>query len=257
VTRGSIARAFACSIAVLALTAQTPAPAPTAAAPQTAAPKLDKPLRHLEYAFTVDYQQLGEGHSSGIGGTGSGVASAAGVAGRTGTLYVDIMAVAKDGGMVVRTQEWLEAQPHGSQPFLCAVYSEGRVVCADNLPVSDAENELMAFLGVGFIDPSIVDDNGNWQRKFSNKDVAVVSNFSITGQADANPLTITEISKITTTTGGSNWNDQATLTYDRPLSVPVTLHDVATQNARGSQTLRTIMDFKLIKDSFAHAQPSS
>jgi hypothetical protein len=206
----------------------------------------------MEYAFTVDYQQLGEDHLGGIGSTGSGVVSAAGAAGRTGTMYVDIMAVAKDGGLVVRTQEWIQAQPHGSQPFLCAVYSEGRVVCPENLPVTDAENELMAFLGISFLDPSIVDDNNHWQRKFSNPQVSVVADYSISGQADVNPLTILETSKITTTTGGSNWNDEARLTYDRPLSVPVTLHDIATQTSRGASSLRTTMDFKLTKDSFAH-----
>jgi hypothetical protein len=242
--------------AFVTFSAQTPAPAQPPAAPPAAgaAPVLpDKPLRHLEYTFAVDYQGLGEDHQSDIGGGGSGVSDTSGAAGRQGTLDVDVLAVAKDGGMVVRMAEWLQNQPKPKQSYICAVYSEGRVVCPENLPVTDVENELMTFLGISFIDPAIVDDNGHWVRNFANKYVSVASDFTIVGAADANPLTIQENTKITSVGGVStNWDDTAKITYDRPLSVPVSIHDLAVQKARGASSVSTTMDFHLTKDSFAH-----
>ena len=93
-------RFFLCVAAFAVLSAQTPPPAATPTLP-------DKPLRHLEYAFSVDYQRNGEVHEGGIGTARSGVGSLMSGIGRQGTLDVDVMAAANDGGLVIRASEWL------------------------------------------------------------------------------------------------------------------------------------------------------
>ena len=99
----------------LALQAQTPAPSP--------APVLsDKPIRHLEYTFSVGYLTNGEGHSSGMsvggeGGVGSGVDSELGGGGRTGTIDVDVMGFTPDGALILGINEMLQATPRPSERF--------------------------------------------------------------------------------------------------------------------------------------------
>jgi hypothetical protein len=243
----AIVQLLCCAALFVGTSAQTPPPAPVLP---------DKPLRHMEFAYSVDYQHLGEQHQGDIGTGKSGVVSTAGGSGRQGTLIADVMGVAKDGGLVIRTQEWLQSTPRASQAFLCAVYPEGRVVCPEHLDVTDAENEIMTYLGRGFLDPSIIDEKGQWVRQFSNKYVAVASQFIVVGNPDANPLAIDAKTTITSVGGeSSNYDDTAHLTYDRMLDVPVTLHDVAVEHARGSQSTQTTMDFKLTKDSLAPPKP--
>ncbi|HEY5426379.1 MAG TPA: hypothetical protein VIJ77_07505 [Candidatus Tumulicola sp.] len=243
--RRLMGRLFICISAFAVLTAQTPAPAGTPALP-------DKPLRHLEYAFSVDYQRNGEVHEGAIGTARSGVGSLMSGIGRQGTLDVDVMAAANDGGLVIRAAEWLQEQPRARQSFICAAYPEGRVICPEYLGVTDVENQIMGYLGRGFFDPSLVDDKGRWQRKFSDKYVSVVSNFTIQGSVQANPLTVLQETSITSLSGNyTSWTESARFTYDPALEVLDTLHDVAIQQARGAATVQTTMDFRLTKDSFA------
>jgi hypothetical protein len=253
---------ISCAAVLLALSGQMhpnpPPPPPSgdgqpASGAAAAASLPDKPIRHMEYAYSVDYQRLGNSTEGAIGGGHSGIVSQSGGGGRQGTLEVDVMAVAKDGGLVIRTAEWLQERPRASQAFLCAVYPEGRVICPDHLDVTDAENEIMTYLGRGFYDGSLVDDKGHWQRQFSNKSVAVTTDFTITGSPDANPLVIAAKGSVKSLNGlDSSWDDVTQLTYDTALSVPVSVHDVAIQHARGTSETQTTMDFKLTKDSFGH-----
>jgi hypothetical protein len=258
VSQRAIVQLMSCAAAIAVLSAQTPAtPAPAGApggAPASAPVHLpDKPLRHLEYSFAVDYQHAGEQNQGGIGTAGSGVVSTAHGSGRVGTVTIDVMGVGKDGGLVIKTYEWLQSTPNPTQSYICAVFSEGRVVCPEHLDVTDAENELMSYFGRTFLDPSIIDETGHWTRTFANQYVSVTSNYAVVGSGDANPLTIDATTKITSIGGlSSNWDDQARLTYDRTMTIPVTLHDVAIQHARGSSSMQSTMDFKLTKDSFAH-----
>ncbi|HEY1428545.1 MAG TPA: hypothetical protein VGF18_03165, partial [Candidatus Tumulicola sp.] len=186
------------AIAIVGLTGQTPPNLPS------------KPLRSLEYNFQVDYQQNGETHTDAIGTSGSGVKSMLNGIGRTGTLTADIMGLGGDGGLVIRVSEWLQYQPRASQQFICASYPDGRVVCPEELQVTDAENTILGFLGRGFYDPTLVDAQHQWQRSYSNKYVSAESTFTITGPPDANPLSIGVKTQIKSMTGAfSNWNETA------------------------------------------------
>jgi hypothetical protein len=250
VRNSGVPSAIVLAFVIAGLTAQTPAPPDTGSAAPVTLPT--KPLRSLQYNFSVDYQQNGEGHTGDIGTGGSGVRSALNGIGRTGVLSADVMGMAKDGALVIRVSEWLQEQPRPSQSYLCAAYPNGSVVCPEQLDVTDAENELMTFLGRGFYDATLVDAQHQWTRAYSNKNVSVASTFTITGAPDANPLTITEATEITSQTGAfHNWKDNARLTYDPDLEVPIKIHDLALQQGRGNTSVQTTMDFQLTKDSFA------
>ncbi|HKU81714.1 MAG TPA: hypothetical protein VJP76_06045 [Candidatus Tumulicola sp.] len=244
-------RSFAWGWLAFCLTAPLASPAQTP--PATAAAALpSKPLRHLEYQFTVDYQRNGEGHYGGIGTGGSGVSPLIAGGGRRGKLDVDILAAAKDGGLVIRASEWLFEQPRPSQAYVCAVYPDTRVICPPELDVTDVENLVMSYLGRGFYDASVVDGAGRWQRNYSNKYVSVATGFTIEGARDANPLSISQTTQITSLTGAfMDWKEDAQLTYDANLEVLDTLHDVALEKARGASSIQTITDAHLVQDSFA------
>ena len=237
----------------LALCLAVPLPSHAQAPPATPAASLPaKPLRHLEYDFSVDYQRNGEGHYGGVGTVGSGVASLMAGGGRRGKLDVDVLAAAKDGGLVVRTSEWLFEQPRANQSYVCAVYPDGRVICPENLDVTDVENQVMSYLGRGFYDATLLDAQGHWRRSFSDKYVSVVSDFTIHGAREANPLSISQTPQIVSATGAfMDWKEDATLSYDANLEVLDSLHDVAVQKPRGSASIQTIMDAHLVEDSFA------
>lgn len=260
--KSGVPSAIVLAFVIAGLTAQTPAPPATGSAAPVTLPT--KPLRSLEYNFSIDYQQNGEVHPEGtsgdnagdIGTGGSGVRSVLNGIGRTGVLNADIMGMAKDGALVIRVSEWLQAQPRPSQSYICAAYPNGSVVCPAELNVTDAENELMTYLGRGFYDPTLVDAQHQWTRTYSNNNVSVASTFTITGAPDANPLSITETSQITSQNGAfHNWKDNARLTYDPDLEVPIKIHDLALQQGRGATSVQTIMDFQLTKDSFAKPAP--
>jgi hypothetical protein len=238
---------------IIGLTAQTPS------ADQSPPPQLpSKPLRSLEYKFQVDYQQNGEVHTGDIGTGGSGVRARVNGIGRTGALDADVLGLGKDGGLAIRVSEWLEYQPRASQSFICAAYPNGSVICPEELAVTDVENTILTFLGRGFYDQSLVDSNHQWTRTYSNKYVSVASTFTITGPPDANPISVTSITKITSATGAfQNWTEHTTFTYDTAMEVPVHIRDVALQQNRGSTSLQTTTEFWLTKDSFAKTTPAS
>lgn len=239
-----------CCIAAFALTAQTPAPQPAAAV-------AGKPIRHLEYAFTVDYTTNGETHGSGMseggeGGVGSGVNSMLGGGGRRGTMLVDITGFTPDGALIVAVNESLQEAPRPGERFSCTVYGDGHVLCphADG-PLTDAENLLLSTLGRGFIDASAAANGGHWQRSYEGNQVSVVTKYAIADTADGHPAIITKHSDIKSRvrTIGDSVED-GRIDYDTAMSVPDDIHDTVYETlATGS--IQTIIDVRLTQDSFA------
>ncbi len=239
------------SAAIFAFTAETPAIAPaTASSPS---PALVQSLRHLEYHFAVTYTTTGEGHDSGIGTTGSGVISYQGSAGRQGSVVIDVVGVAKDGGLVIRAQENAEGRVGQRPPVTCAVYGDSRVLCADtvNAP-TDAMAVLLSHLGRNFYDPSIVDDKGHWERRLDDKTMKVVTSFSMPAHADGKPATIYEHRDIKSLDGTQDdMTEDSRISYDIDLSVPDSITNEAAEASRGEGYMRTKIDLTLMKDSFA------
>ena len=235
-----------CGAAFFICSAQTPAPKSPPALP-------DHPLRHLEYTFDVVYTQTGEGHESGIGGGGSGIISYDATNGRQGKMSVDVLATAKDGGLVVRAQESLPNQPRQQVPVTCAVYGNGEVLCGTdrtNVP-SDAVAVLFAHLGRDFYDPSLIDDKGHWARYFEANQVRITSSFSMPKLENGKPCAIFEHRDIKSLDGTQpDMSEDTHVTYDTAMLVPVSISNEAVQSSRGSGYVRTKVNLNLVSDSF-------
>jgi hypothetical protein len=244
-------RTIAAILTILALSAQTPAGGPQ---PGTIG---GPPLRHLEYGFSVDYQTTGQVDTGAIGASaGVGRASYFGGTGRQGTMSIDILAAAHDGGLVVRASEWIDNQPRASQPFVCAVYPDTRVICPQELPVTDAETILMTFMGRGFVDPSLIDANNHWQRHYDDKFVSVVADFTVASTDSSGKIaTIDGVSKTSSLNGANrNWIDTSKFQYDLSMEVPTQVHMDSEQSVRGVVGYKATFDYHLKKDSLAKTQ---
>lgn len=235
-----------------ALVLQAQTPAPQASPPPAPA----KPIRHLEYAFSVDYLTNGEGHNSGMsvggeGGNGSGVGSLLGGGGRRGTIDVDVQGFTPDGALIIGVNEMLQSAPRPAERFTCTIYGDGHVMCpgADG-PLSDAENLLLSMLGRGFVEQNVSDANSHWQRSYQGKDVTVVTDYTITDPTDTRVTIVKHatIKSYVRTIGNSV--EDGKIVYDRQLSIPESVHDTVNET-RGYGTLLTTFDMTLVSDSFA------
>jgi hypothetical protein len=222
----------------------------------SANPAPTRAIRHLEFAFEVEYQRNGESHDSGMdpGGTrgfGSGVTSALGGGGRKGTVNVDVVGFAADGALIVAIQEILHAEARPEERFVCTVYGDGHVACpnADG-PLSDAENLLLSLLGRGFIDQQASDARNHWRREYDGKQVSVVTNYTMSDTSSVGVVSIVKHSKITSRSRSvGNSEENGKIVYDRTLSVPDSVHDTVYETLDNSSLLTTV-DVTLTADSY-------
>lgn len=204
------------------------------------------PLRHLEYHIsghaTVNAQ------SESYDGTASGMGSA----GYDGTMSVDVLALAKDGGMVVRASVMMNGEIRPEQSVTCAVYGDGRVICPQNAPITGAMHVLFSHLGRDFYDPSIVDASGKWTRNDDGGGIDADSTFTSTATKDPNVIDIREHTSVEPRGQiASGWTDEADIRYNVALSVPVSIHNVSTPDSRSDNGGIEITDMDLKSDSFA------
>jgi len=240
---------------LLATTAQTAPTGVTAPAPAATA----QPIRELQYDFSVVYLQTGETHdeTGGIGTAGTGIIQQDSTDGRQGVLLVNVMAAPSDGGLVVSVEEHVPKNPRpvGAQS-LCAVYPTGLVICRPNDQPTDVEEELLQHFGREFIDASIVDDKGHWQRTYSSSKYKVVSDFSTKDPLDSAAMHVFEHRTITTLIGVQpDMAEDTRILYDATMSVPDSIHNEAAEAARGAGYVRTTIDLHLTKDSFKKTTP--
>ncbi|HET9095239.1 MAG TPA: hypothetical protein VFN37_01145 [Candidatus Baltobacteraceae bacterium] len=204
------------------------------------------PIRHLEYH--VSGHTTVNAQSESYDGTSSGMGSV----GYDGTMSVDVLALAKDGGMVVRASVMMNGEIRPEEAVTCAVYGDGRVICPQNAPISGAMHVLFSRLGRDFYDPSIVDASGKWTRNDDGGGVSADATFTSTPTKDPNVLEIRE--HLTVEPRGqiaSGWTDEAQIRYNTALSVPLSIHDVSTPDSRSDNGGVEITDMDLKSDSFA------
>ncbi len=219
--------------AILALSAQTPAPVPAAA------------VRHLEYAFSP--YPVSRVADTGTVGPISGPG--------TGTMSIDIAGPASDGGLVISATEdwWYSVRPR--QTHTCEVYPNGGLSC-DYIPSPSAsELVLLPLLARDYF--SGVGGSSGWQQayKLSFGDgyvvTAVKNDLHVTGSSDAGRIvnvalngTLTQLDRRYFKAG-----ETGTIAYDTKTSVPVTVHMVRQWVPTDSAFSSNGVDFKLLKDS--------
>jgi hypothetical protein len=235
------------------LAAQTPAGSQAASA---IAPTSGKPLRHLEYSFTDDYEGVSEYHFNGIGNgieTSSGVGDVGSSIGGRGTMFADVVAVAQDGALRIKIYEWVQGEAHPGDTYTCAVYGSTAVVCPHVPAPSDAEWVLLSYLGRQFVDGAPWDAQHHWQRKADTPAYRLVEDFALDDGSDDKRAIVRETKKISLHNGefGTQTED-IKITYDRTMEVPDAIHDEV-QSIGSAGSGHGSYDFKLISDSFAKA----
>jgi hypothetical protein len=245
--RSVIALAF-CVVAFGGLTAQTPAPAPSAS----------KPLRHLEYKFTDDFEGVSEYHFNGIGNgiqTSSGVGDVSSSIGGRGTMSVDILSVTPDGALVVKISESVENEPHPRGSYTCTVYGSTAVLCPSVPAPSDAEWVLLSYLGRQFVAGAPWDAQRHWQRKQDTPRYLLVEDFTLTDATNDKQTLIREKKKMSLHNGGfGSQTEDVAITYDQTMEVPTVVHDEV-QSVGTAGSGHGTYDFHLTSDSFAKAPP--
>ncbi len=229
---------------VAGLTAQTPAPVSPSG----------KPLRHLEYSFTVaveglqSYKVVGAAGVQTVNNQGGKVAAPEGGG---GTMYVDILSVAPDGSLVVRVSELVQGEPRPRAAYSCNVYGSTAVFCPATATPGPAEWLLLSYMGRQFIDAAPWDAQGHWQRKEQSAEFNIEENFTLVDAGDGKKVVVREIKTTQLHNGGfDNQTSDITINYDRAMEVPDIIRaDVAT--AGGTETSSASYVFTLTSDSFA------
>lgn len=234
---------------LLGLAAQAPAPS-TVAATQSSG----KPLRHLEYSFTDDYEGVSEYHYNGIGNgiqTSSGVGDVGSSIGGRGTMFADVVSITQDGALRIKVYEWVQGEAHPRDTYTCTVYGSTAVVCPHVPAPSDAEWVLLSYLGRQFVDGAPWDAQRHWHRQADTPAYRLSEDFVLDDGSDDKRAIIRETKKISLHNGefGSQTED-IKITYDRTMEVPDAIHDEV-QSIGSAGSGHGSYDFKLISDSFA------
>ncbi len=200
------------------------------------------PIRHLEYAFALYPTDSGtKGHFN-------------------GTLSVDVLGPAPDGGVVVRmTESWYRAvRPR--QPRTCELYADGTVRCNAGPPFpSESELALFPLLGRDFFKDASLQSESKWQRQFTlsfrsgTYPAAASMDLKAAPKGDGRVVTGTmsgTYDQLHTT--GIKAAVDATFMYDVIAQVPLVVHDVLTE-VPGDIDQRTSADFQLTEDSTGNA----
>ncbi|HEX4013343.1 MAG TPA: hypothetical protein VHX17_05550 [Candidatus Cybelea sp.] len=267
-------RRCALLVACVALTAQTPAPGASPLPEQTPSlleralsplpaqspgptPTPGKPIRQLEYAFSVGVQGV-QNYAVEPGGTGVQTVDKGGhiatPEGGTGKMYVDVLSVASDGALVVRISELVRGDARPRQAFTCSVYGNTSVLCPATPSPSDAEWVLLSYLGRQFVDGAPWTDKGQWQRSEQSDQFQTTEDFTL---VDASPkrAVVREVKKMELHNGGfDNQTSDVTITYDRTLEVPTLIHDDVVTTG-GDEASHAKYEFTLKNDSMKSARP--
>jgi hypothetical protein len=204
------------------------------------------PMRHLEYAFAMYPTATGtKGYFN-------------------GTLSVDALGAAPDGGALVRMRESWYRAVRPRQPRTCELYAEGTVRCNDGPPFpSESELALFPLLGRDFFKGASLQGESKWQQKFTlsfrngTYPAAAAMNLKAAPKAGGRVVTGTmsgAYNQLDTT--GVKVIVNVTFIYDIIAQVPLVVHDVRIAVPGGIDE-STSSDFQLTKDSAANAAESA
>jgi len=236
-------------LGLLATAGLTPALAQT---PATA-----KPLRHLEYSFTADYEGVSEYHFNGINGSNSGVGGVNSSEGGSGKMDIDVLSITPEGALQVQITEWVQNEAHPGQAYTCTVFGNTAVLCPSVPAPSAAEWVLLSYLGRQFVDGAPWDAQHHWQRKSDTSEYSLVEDFTMDPSSDDKRALIRETKKMVLHNGGfSSQTEDVVIRYDRAMEVPVAISDQLQDNGTAGSG-HSQYAFNLVSDSFAKAAPAS
>jgi hypothetical protein len=197
------------------------------------------PVRHLEYAFAIYPTAKSNGGDY------------------NGTLSVDILGTAPDGGMLVQASEWWYYTLRPRQSVGCEVYAGGTVRCDDVPPYPSAvELALFPLLAHDFFSGSSPNGASSWQQKFAlsfAKGLYVTAasmDLSATPQNGGQVVTVTSKGLFQQLDRRDRKTfEDGQFVYDRAASLPVVVHEVRSPTPTGSIYSQTAINLLLMKDS--------
>src|SRR5579863_2165647 len=201
------------------------------------------PVRHLEYAFAIyPSARPNNGYYN-------------------GTMSVDILGTAPDGGVLVRASDWWYYTLRPRQAAECEVYANADVRC-DNVPPYPSESALvlLPLLAQNFFGAAQAASPSSWQQKFAVSlskgafKTSVSMDLSTTPQNDGRLVVVKSKGDIRQLDGRQLYLSEAgEFVYDVAASVPLVVHDVRGPLPTKSVYSQTSVNLQLTKDSAATA----
>ena len=201
------------------------------------------PVRHLEYAFAIYPTAKPNGGLY------------------NGTLSVDILGAAPDGGTLVQASESWYYALRPRQTRECEVYAGGTVRC-DDAPPYPSETELVLFplLARNFFGEDSANPSSSWQRNFK---LSVQKGLYVTDAAiDLNATPQSGGPDLVVTSKGAfqqlgrqkrRFLEEGRFVYDRVAQLPIEVHELQSPTPTGSVYAQTTVDLLLLKDSASPA----
>lgn len=207
------------------------------------------PIRTMTYHFDMDGR--GFGGAAGLGDHGTVLQNGAfGTVARSGKITVAVQQATPDGGLVVDLTEMVDRTDKPLQTIRCAVYgATSDFVCSQDVPVTNEENVLLAYLGRQFFDPSKLDDKNHWRSEPKIKPVsAVIYNDYTVSKVDGKVLTIAIDRE--ERDAGDRVSTSGTLVYDAGMDLPDSVKLSVTASGSGGQGDMNVK-LDLLSDSMA------
>ncbi len=205
------------------------------------------PFRHLEYAFAIYPTAKPNGGYY------------------NGTMTVDILGAAPDGGMLVRASDWWYYTLRPRQAVECEVYESGDVHC-DSVPPYPSDSDLVLFplLAQNFFSRGSPASTSSWRQKFALSFAkglyvtAVSMDLSATPQNGGRVLIVTSKGVFQQLDRRDRKAlEEGRFVYDRVASLPVVVHEVRSPTPTGSTYSQTAVDLQLTKDSALQPGPGA
>jgi hypothetical protein len=207
------------------------------------------PIRTMVYHFNMDAR--GFGGAPGLSGHGTvnegGMFSTDAASGK---ITAQVQEATQDGGLVVDLTEMVDRADKPRQTIRCAVYgATSDFVCSQDVPVTNEERVLLAYLGRQFFDSSRLDDKRHWQSapKIRTGALDIKNDYTVTN-VDGNVLTIAVDRE--ERNGGFRVSTTGTLIYDAAMDLPDSINvAVASSGTSGQASMNIKLD--LLSDSMA------
>ncbi|MDQ2663827.1 MAG: hypothetical protein M3Y18_07330 [Candidatus Eremiobacteraeota bacterium] len=212
------------------------------------------PLRHAVYHFDVSVHSDLTVHTSGIdGGSATGSTDYGGGDADRGTIAIDVLSAAADGGLNVQIREDA-LYTRTAKPALCAVYGDGRVVCDPEARVNAEEHALLLAFGRGFVDAAKLDAENHWTQSDTGSGFATLTDYTI-ASGDLGKVVTIALQRVDKMSGAQGYNavTSGTIAYNVPMSIPTAIKENTTmRQTRGigqDNRIDTSVTLSLVSDS--------
>ena len=196
------------------------------------------PIRHLVYAFATYPTAKPNGGFY------------------DGTLSIDVLGPAPDGGELVRATDWWYYTLRSRQTRECEIYRDGSVAWDEAPPdPSDAQRVLLPLLAADFFAPGLAGAT-SWQQKFvlslAKRLYVTSASMELKATSQGSQLNVSSRAVFQQLDGRQRKVvEHSQIVYDRTLGMPVVVRDERGPLPTASIYSQTSVDLQLVEDSGA------